>query len=320
MKSIQRTTILTLALAAAVGTMGAAGVYAQDTGDAGTMRIATGKKGKGYSKLFADIQSVCGGKVGISEVETEGGLHNVNALAANEADLGFVQIDTLQDMKTTDDNIGALLAVLPLNSNLLHIVARTDGFAYEGPKKYAGMVKGDAITVNFDKISDLKSMPVALVGSAQKLARVIDRRNKLGMQAVDVETDDQALAMLKAGQVAAVFSTSGWPSGVIGKLKRESNFKLLGFDLPSAAPYQVVRKNYNNLGAYNVSFLAAPNLLVSRPFKGNGVNGKAVATLQSCIAKNINTLQEGRYEAAWGEVKNVNDTYGWPRFGETGKR
>lgn len=317
MKSISLTRLIALALA---GTLATSAVHAQDTSDAGTLRIATGKKGKGYSKLFADIQSVCGNKVGISEVETEGGLHNVNALAANEADLGLVQIDTLQDMKGTDDNIGALLAVLPLNANLLHVVARTEGFSYEGPKKYAGMVKGDVITVNFDTISGLRGMPVALVGSAQKLVRVIDRRNKLGMQATDVETDDQALSMLKAGQVAAVFSSSGWPSGVIGKLKRESNFKLLGFDLPSAAPYQVVRKNYNNLGAYNVAFLAASNLLVSRPFKANGVNGKAVATLQACIARNIGALQEGRFEPAWAEVKNVNDTYGWPRFGDGTKR
>jgi hypothetical protein len=210
--------------------------------------------------------------------------------------------------------------VLPLNANLLHIVARTEGFSYEGPKQMRGLIKGDVVTVTFETISSLKGMPVALVGSAQKLVRVIDRNNKLGMRAMDVDTDDQGLAMLKAGQVAAVFSTSGWPSGVIGKLKRESNFKLLGFDLPSAAPYQVVRKNYNNLGAYNVAFLAAPNLLVSRPFKASGVNGKAVATLQACIAKNINTLQEGRYEPAWGEVKNINDTYGWPRFGEPSKR
>lgn len=317
MKAFQLTTIITLALAAAVGTTA---VYAQDAGDAGTLRIATGKKGKGYSKLFADIQSVCGSKVGISEVETEGGLHNVNALAANEADLGFAQIDTLQDMKSTDDAIGALMAVLPLNSNLLHIVARTDGFSYEGPKKYAGMIKGDVITVNFDSISSLKGMPVALVGSAQKLVRMIDRKNSLGMRAIDVDTDDQGLAMLKAGQVAAVFSSSGWPSGVIGKLKRDSNVKLLGFDLPSSAPYQVVKKNYNNLGSYNVGFLAAPNLLVSRPFKASGANGKAVVALQVCIAKNLNNLQEGRYEAAWAEVKNTNDTYGWPRFGEGGKR
>jgi TRAP-type uncharacterized transport system substrate-binding protein len=163
-------------------------------------------------------------------------------------------------------------------------------------------------------------MPVALVGSAQKLVRVVDRTNRLGMSPYDVETDEQALGMLKAGRVAAVFSTSGWPSGVIGKLKRESNLKLLAFDLPASAPYQIVRKNYNNLGAYNVNFLSAPNLLVSRPFKANGVNGKAVAALQSCIARNLNNLQEGRFEPAWGEVRNVNDTYGWPRFGEGNKR
>jgi TRAP-type uncharacterized transport system substrate-binding protein len=79
-----------------------------------SLRIATGKKGKGYSKLFADLQTICGSKVALSEVETEGGLQNLTTLASNQADLGFAQIDTLFDMKDTDENIGSFLAVLPL--------------------------------------------------------------------------------------------------------------------------------------------------------------------------------------------------------------
>ena len=45
-----------------------------DAGDG--LRIATGKKGKGYSKLFADIRAVCGAQVAITEVETEAALSN----------------------------------------------------------------------------------------------------------------------------------------------------------------------------------------------------------------------------------------------------
>ena len=107
------------------------------------LRVATGKKGKGYSKLFANINAVCGDKVAMTEVETEGGLQNLTTLAANQADLGFAQLDTLQDMKASDDAIGALQAVLPLNMNLLHIVGRADGYSYKTERKLGGLMGGD---------------------------------------------------------------------------------------------------------------------------------------------------------------------------------
>lgn len=278
------------------------------------LRIATGKKGKGYSKLFANINAVCGDKVALTEVETEGGLQNLTTLAANQADLGFAQLDTLQDMKSSDDGIGALQAVLPLNINLLHIVGRVEGYRYRGERKLGGLLGGDMVTVAADRFSDLKGLPVAVVGSARALGRVLDRRNAMGFVFVDVETDEQGLAKLNAGQVAAMFSTSGWPSGPIQKLKRDSGLRLIQFDMAVQPPYQLVKKNYENLDTFNHAFLAAPNLLVTRPFTASGTNGRAVSALQNCIQKNLINLQEGQFEPAWRDVKNLTDTFGWSRF------
>jgi TRAP-type uncharacterized transport system substrate-binding protein len=279
------------------------------------LRIATGKKGKGYSKLFADIQTVCGTQVALTEVETEGGLQNLTTLAANKADLGFVQLDTLQDLKASDQAIGTLQAVLPLNVNLLHIVARADGFSSVGPQRYWGLLKGETTTAPVAKFSDLKGLPVAVVGSARALGRALNSGQAMQMQFVDVNTDEQAFAKLQAGEVAGVLSTSGWPSGPIQKLKRESALRLLPYDVAVQPPYQLARKNYENLDAFNHVFLAAPNLLVTHPFTATGAKGKMVAALQACIVKNLVTLQEGQFESAWREVRNTSDTYGWPRFG-----
>ena len=309
--------------ALAIATLAAAplSIHAQDSSvDPGEgLRIATGKKGKGYSKLFADLRAVCGNQVAITEVETEGGLQNLTTLAANQAELGFVQLDTLQDMKGSDDNIGALLALMPLNANLLHIVSRSEAFSYQGPKR-TWPLPTETITVSIDKFSDLKNLPVAVVGSARALGRVLDRRFVMNMRFVDVDTDEQALGKLKSGEVAGMLSTSGWPSGPIQKLRRDSNAKLLPFDLAVQPPYQLVKKNYENLDTFNHGFLAAPNLLVMRPFSSTGANGKAAAALQVCIQRNIRALQEGKFEPAWAEVKNTSDTYGWPKFVPAGRR
>ena len=301
--------LLTLSLLTAFQTSAQTEVVAPSN----ALRIATGKKGKGYSKLFANINTVCGDKVALTEVETEGGLQNLTTLAANQAELGFAQLDTLQDMKSSDEAIGALQAVLPLNMNLLHILANAEGYNYRTEKKYLVM-GGDTVNVPVTNFSDLKGLPVAVVGSARALGRVLDRSNAMGIQFVDVETDEQALAKLNAGKVAAIFSTSGWPSGPVQRLKRNSGLILVKFDMPVRPPYQIVKKNYENLDTFNHSFLAAPNLLVTRAFSASGVNGRAVATLQNCIQKNLVNLQEGQFEPAWPEVKNLSDTFGWPRF------
>ena len=58
---------------------------------------------------------------------------------------------------------------------------------------------------------------------------------------------------------------------------------LAGFDLKPPPPYQVVKRNYQNLGALNHPFLAVPNLLLSHPYKAGGTYFKRVATLQRCL-------------------------------------
>lgn len=302
--------VLTLSLLAALQ----AGAQTEAAAPSNALRIATGKKGKGYSKLFANINAVCGDKVAIIEVETEGGLQNLTTMAANQAELGFVQLDTLQDLRASDEAIDALQAVLPLNMNLLHILADAEGYSYKTERKLGGLMGGDTVHVPVANFSDLKGLPVAVVGSARALGRVLDRGNAMGMQFVDVETDEQALAKLHAGKVAAMLSTSGWPSGPVQNLKRNSGLVLVKFDLPVKPPYQLVKKNYENLDTFNHAFLAAPNLLVTRAFSAGGVNGRAVASLQNCIQKNLVNLQEGKYEPTWRDVKNTSDTFGWPRF------
>jgi TRAP-type uncharacterized transport system substrate-binding protein len=218
-------------------------------------------------------------------------------------------------MKQSDENIATLQAVMPMNTNLLHILARREGYTVRGERSLATLFRREDTTVVVTKISDLKGLPVAVVGSAQLLGRILDRTFGYGWHFVDLASDEQAIAALKAGEVAAVLCMSGWPSGTVDALAREAGISLVGYDLPPQAPYQLVRKNYPKLGVFNLPFLAAPNLLVTRPFKPDGMRGHFVATLQRCIVSNLDALQEGAFEPGWKEIKNPNEVYGWQRFG-----
>jgi len=257
------------------------------------VKVATGPKGKGYSTLFADMQKLI--KVPMCEINTAGGLDNLNALSTKDADIGFVQIDTWNDMKSGDDNIAALQMVMPLNSNYLHVVTNVNGI--QGEKKF-GLLKGDIKVVN--RFSDLRGQRIAVVGSAQLLGRKLEKSVGYGMQFIDAKSDADAFAMVKNGQVAAAFTVSGWPSGTVKQLSQADGLTLVPFDAPIGEPYKVKALNYKNIAVYNNNSLAIQNVLVSRSFSGQ--RAANVAAIQTGIAKNLTELKEGNYQPAWNEV------------------
>ena len=134
------------------------------------------------------------------------------------------------------------------------------------------------------------------------------------MRFLIAETDDEALALLRANQVQAVFTLGGWPLPSVARHTVSAGLVLVDFDLAPQTPYVVVKRNYQKLDAFNRSFLAVPNLLVTRPFKSTGAIGKQVAALQTCLRQHLDELQEGRFQAAWKEIKDPDNTFGVTRF------
>lgn len=274
------------------------------TADCDGVKIATGPKGKGYANMFADIKKIVGNTVKVCEVNTTGGLDNLNTLSTKEADLGFVQIDTWKTMKTGDDNIAKLQSVIVLNHNFLHVVVNSAGFGVQGEKKF-GIIKGDVKQVVINGFSDLRGQRVAVVGSAQLLVRQLDKQLGFGMQIIDVKDDNAAFEMVKSGQVAAALTVSGWPSGTVKTLTQQSGLTLVPFNVNIGEPYKVKPVNYKNLAVYNNNSLAIQNVLVTRPFTGQRATN--IATLQNEILKNIDELKEGNFQPGWNEV-NPNAT------------
>jgi TRAP-type uncharacterized transport system substrate-binding protein len=273
------------------------------------LRIASGPAGKIYALMVRDMQSVCGAVVDICAIHSSGGLQNLSLLAANEGDLGIVQIDTLSEM-TGDENIAALQAVMPLHANLLHVITLSEG-SLVGVTTVAGAAVPFTGHKRFiRRFSELKGLKVAAVGSAQLMAQMLERQLNYGMSVLTADSDEQALEMLRGGDVQAVFTLGGWPLPAITRLPSNGGLMLADYDLVPPAPYFKVKRNYQNLDAFNLNFLGVPNLLVSRAFKAGGSMGTLVGALRTCLREHLDELQEGRYQAAWKEIKDPGATYG----------
>lgn len=305
---------LNIAAFISAATLMAAAAQAQETRPDCALRVATGPSGKVYELALRDMQAVCGSTVSLCSVASSGGLQNLSHLAANEAELAMVQVDTLKEMSSGDESIRSLQAVLPMHANLLHILAATEG-SMVGVKTLLGKpVPGTGDRVVLRQFSDLKGMVVAAVGSAHVMGQALERQLAYGMKFVMAENDEHALSLLKQGQVQAVFTLGGWPLPTISRLRVSSGVHLVDFNLEARSPHIAVKRNYQNLDALNFNFLGVPNVLVTRPFKVGGAMANKVAALQSCMRQRLDELQEGRYQALWKEIKDPAQAYGVTAF------
>lgn len=301
-------------IAASLFTVVAMATHAQTPG-ACPLRVAGGPAGKVYELMIQDMNRVCGNVTRLCARPSAGGLENLFLLSANEAELGIVQVDTWAEMKAGDDSMRTLQAVMPLHANLLHIVTLAQGSTV-GVRKVPFTnvpipLTGDRI--KFDSLSQLAGRTVATVGTAKLLAQGEPFKD-LGLTLVVADDGEHALQLLRGGQVQAVFTLGGWPLPAINSQRLDSGLALADFDHDAPRPYQVVKRSYQNIDAYNVRFLAAPNVLVTRPFRPEGDAGRAVATLKRCLADHLDELQEGRYQAAWKEVQDLNELHGMTPF------
>jgi TRAP-type uncharacterized transport system substrate-binding protein len=306
--------ILAIALTMAASLAHAAGAREEGApqADCEGLKVATGKLGKGYSKLYGDLKKLPNAPR-LCEVETDGGLDNLDALSNKKADVGIVQVDTLKAMANSDDNVKALLVVATLNSNFLHVVTKAGGVTYKGKEKYFGLSQEAGKTVRIDRFSQLKGQPIAAVGSASLLIRQLDRQLGYQMRITDVSTDAEAFKMVQAGRVLAAVTVAGWPHGAIKGLKQDSGLTLVPFDAPANGPYSVRPYSYKNLGVYNVQALSVQNVLVTRPFSG-GSKIAEVSALKAHITANLDELKDGAYEPGWNEIKSLDTNVDWARF------
>jgi TRAP-type uncharacterized transport system substrate-binding protein len=284
------------------------------------LRIGSGPDGKLYQLLVRDMQTVCGSEIPMVNMPTVGGIPNLMGLSASQMDLGIVQLDTLLEIgKDGDENIQTLQAVMPLHINLLHILSLREGYKVGEVETGLSAAWKRVVTretAYVRKFTDLKGLKVAVVGSTMLLGQRLNEQSVMNMNLRKAETDDEAIKLLRENKVQAVFTDGGWPLPSITRFKGDSGLMLVEYDLPAPPPLVVVKRNYQNLDAFNFRFLGSPNLLVTRPFKPGGELGKRVAALQSCLLRHLNELQEGRFQAAWKEIKAPMDTLGIARFGK----
>jgi ABC-type amino acid transport substrate-binding protein len=296
------------------------GAHAQDEQAQKGLRIATGPGNGVYVQIAKDMQKVCGQSVPLVLVPSKGGLDNLTLLSSSQADVGFSQVDVLEQMsKEGDQNIQELQAVMAMHSNLLHVITRSDGSIVNQKKIGQANVPFSGEFRVLRKFSDLniKGVKVVLVGSAALMGQTLERQLGYGMTFLQADSDEKAISLLQSRQADAIFTTGGWPYPTVSKLRRDSGLMLAEYDLQPPTPFLTTRRNYPELDAMKMNFLASTNLFLTRPFKPTGERGKQVVALRKCILNNFDELKEGAYSSVWKEIKTPFETFGVAIYGRS---
>jgi TRAP-type uncharacterized transport system substrate-binding protein len=167
----------------------------------------------------------------------------------------------------------------------------------------------------FNTAEDLAGMNVAAAGGSVVTAQLVKAQGQLNWTIVPVDSNDAALAALKAGKVQAAIMVGGQPLGNVKALGSE--FKLLGFkqgtvDLLKTV-YVADKLSYPKLATSAVTTIATEALLVTRTVNTPD-RLAALSAFRSCVLKNVPEWQDADgAHPAWGGV-DINNKGKWAYY------
>jgi TRAP-type uncharacterized transport system substrate-binding protein len=174
--------------------------------------------------------------------------------------------------------------------------------------KSGGTLGIGAKEVVFNTVEDLAGQKIAAAGGSLITAQLVKLQGQVNWTIVPAKNNDEAIALLKAGQVQAVMMVGGQPLGDVKALGSE--FKLVGFrqgtiDLLKTV-YVADKLSYPKLGTGAVSTIATEALLVTRTY--NTPDKLAMlSSFRKCVTDHVGEWQDADgAHPAWAQVDVVN--------------
>lgn len=273
------------------------------------VKVGTGGPKGTYHALFANIAEKCGESMAMVEVASDGSITNLDRLTGKEIGAAFVQTDSLFASAQGRD-LGNIKTLVAFNKEDAHIVTLANSGLKSG-----GTFGIGAKDVSFNTVEDLSGQKIAAAGGSLITAQLIKLQGQVNWTIVPAKNNDEAIAMMKAGQVQAVIMVGGQPLGDVKAL--DSSYKLLGFrqgtiDLLKTV-YVADKLSYPKLGTGAVSTIATEALLVTRTY--NTPDKLAMlSAFRKCVVDHVPEWQDADgAHPAWAQV-DVNNHGKWAYY------
>lgn len=279
-------------------------LFAVTAAQAQQVKVATGGLRGTYHALFANIADKCGDQMAMIEVQSSGSLENLDKLSGKEVGAAFMQTDALFASAQGRD-LGNVKTLVAFNREAVHVVTLSASGMKTGGKLGTSFGATDVV---FNTVEDLTGMKVAAAGGSMITAQLVKLQGQVNFTVVPAKDNDEALALLKAGQVQGVMMVGGQPLGNVKALGTE--YKLVGFQPKTVELLKTVyladKLSYPKLSPAAVPTISTEALLVTRTYNTpDKLN--MLAAFRSCVYKHIGEWQDADgAHPAWAQVDAAN--------------
>lgn len=251
------------------------------------------KQGSTYSAMIGDLAGVCSTEeMPLEEVNTNGGVQNLELLKGNKVKAALVPNDLLLAAKLQNpSSVATIKTLFALHPEELHLIARAD-VKTEGGYTVLGKNLGGE-KVSFNNPEDLKNRAVGAVGGSVVTAGILSDFLHLGLKVTTFPKNSDLIAALEKGQIDAALIQAGAPSDAVKALPN-GRFKFLPLrsNQELSVVYNPTKIQYANVSEGKaVDTLNTRALLVTRTFKSQEVMNN-LAKLRACFASNLAKIQD----------------------------
>jgi hypothetical protein len=249
------------------------------------------------------MAKMCNSKsLAITEINTNGGVANLQLIRDNKTDAAIVPSDLLWQLgRKNGSAIANIKQIFPLHQEFVHVIVRADT-KVEGGFNLGklGNIGGDKIT--FTKPEDFAGRPIGAVGGSAESARILDGMLHIGWKVTEPKpaTTVGLLNALAAHQTDGVVIV-----GSVDAVRHidGTKFKLLALRGTSDTQeaYTAVKAQYPNLNDNQpVDTLAEQALLVSKVRYDEDEIAK-LSEVRGCLVGKLNKLRD-KGNPAWTDI------------------
>lgn len=272
------------------------------------------KNGSTYSWMLGDLAKWCStDSFVLEEVNTNGGIQNLEFLKGNKVKSAVIPSDLLLSAKLENPTSVAMIRTLfALHPEELHLIARGD------IKKEGGVSIGNfnvgGTSVSYSHPEDLRGRAVGAVGGSVRSAQILSEFLKLNLKVTPFDDNLKLTNALLTGQIDAIVVVAGAPSALVQTL--DSRFKLLPVrsNAELAAVYSPAKLQYEKLnGGKAVDTISTQALFVTRTFRDPDML-TSLAKLRACFTTYLPKIQDADGSHAKWQLVDSNDRGKWEYY------
>lgn len=265
------------------------GVVMVSMAEAQELKVSTGGPQGTYSRMFKELNVICGSSIVATELNSSGSVQNMDRIIGNEVNAAIVQTDVLF-YRARNENLSGIKTLFSLHPEEVHVITPA-----QSPIREGGVAGIGAKPIQLNTVNDLAGRVVVATGGSYITAQVIRLQAEIGFSVVEVPDFKALKTAIDLGQAAAGFVVGGQPMADVANLGR--GYRILPFPEATVARlksvYAPAKVTYSGMGpgGSGIPTVSTDALFVTREYRSARFSA-SLMNLRKCFKDNVVEISE----------------------------